>query len=713
MNCFIRAVLQKQLHLSNRQTKIVHASFIYRNFIFASKRKPKSSLWKYINGQIRKCFHPGASSLTPMTFSLGEQISTAELVKTMLRSAWPKGNWKIRRLYIYSMALLIVAKMLNVYVPFLLKNVVNYYNEQVPANLQLSADSYSNMFGIAAFSIIVTYGVARSGSALFNELRNALFARVAQYSIRSIARQIFLHLHSLDLSFHLNRQTGGMSKAIDRGTRGMAFVQSALVFNVVPTTIEVGMVSGLLYVNCGPSFTLATLGCLSTYTIATLGITKWRTKFRHQMNQADNDANNRAIDSLINYETVKYFNNESFEADRYDFFLKKYEVAALKTSTSLALLNFAQNAIFSGGLVAVMCLAAAEIQKGTMNVGDLVLANTLLFQLSVPLNFLGSVYREIKQGLVDMQLMFSLLYLKSNIIEKPNAPVLKVDMRNSSISFRNVTFGYLPGQHILKGLSLDIPSGKKVAIVGGSGSGKSTIIRLLYRLFDPENGEICINDQKISDVQLESLRKMISVVPQDSVLFHDTIYYNIQYGNPTASKEEVFYVSKLANLHDSVIRFKDGYNTIVGERGLKLSGGEKQRVAIARALLKNAPIIVYDEATSSLDALTEENIMSSMRNAVQQRTSLFIAHRLATIIDADIIYVLEHGKMIESGSHFELLAKPDSHYSSLWNSQHKYAEIIKSKKSTSYKHESEHLHLKSLDNRRDDSCCRSGGGCKR
>ncbi|KAM3722304.1 Iron-sulfur clusters transporter ABCB7 [Dirofilaria immitis] len=671
MNCFIRAVLQKQLHLSNRQTKIVHASFIYRNFIFASKRKPKSSLWKYINGQIRKCFHPGASSLTPMTFSLGEQISTAELVKTMLRSAWPKGNWKIRRLYIYSMGLLIVAKMLNVYVPFLLKNVVNYYNEQVPANLQLSADSYSNMFGIAAFSIIVTYGVARSGSALFNELRNALFARVAQYSIRSIARQIFLHLHSLDLSFHLNRQTGGMSKAIDRGTRGMAFVQSALVFNVVPTTIEVGMVSGLLYVNCGPSFTLATLGCLSTYTIATLGITKWRTKFRHQMNQADNDANNRAIDSLINYETVKYFNNESFEADRYDFFLKKYEVAALKTSTSLALLNFAQNAIFSGGLVAVMCLAAAEIQKGTMNVGDLVLANTLLFQLSVPLNFLGSVYREIKQGLVDMQLMFSLLYLKSNIIEKPNAPVLKVDMRNSSISFRNVTFGYLPGQHILKGLSLDIPSGKKVAIVGGSGSGKSTIIRLLYRLFDPENGEICINDQKISDVQLESLRKMISVVPQDSVLFHDTIYYNIQYGNPTASKEEVFYVSKLANLHDSVIRFKDGYNTIVGERGLKLSGGEKQRVAIARALLKNAPIIVYDEATSSLDALTEENIMSSMRNAVQQRTSLFIAHRLATIIDADIIYVLEHGKMIESGSHFELLAKPDSHYSSLWNSQHK------------------------------------------
>ncbi|EJW88825.1 ABC7 protein [Wuchereria bancrofti] len=641
-------------------------------------------------------------------FPLGKQISTAELVRTMLRSVWPKGNWKIRRLYMYSMALLVVAKALNVCVPFLLKNIINYYNEQVPISLQLSADNYSSMFGIAAFSIIITYGAARSGSALFNELRNAVFARVAQYSIRSIARQIFLHLHSLDLSFHLSRQTGGISKAIDRGTRGMAFVQSALVFNVVPTAIEVGMVSGLLYVNCGPSFTFATLGCLSIYTIATLGITKWRTKFRHQMNQADNDANNRAIDSLINYETVKYFNNEGFEADRYDFFLKKYEVAALKTSTSLALLNFAQNAIFSGGLVVVMCLAAAEIQKGKMNVGDLVLANTLLFQLSVPLNFLGSVYREIKQGLVDMQLMFSLLCLKSNITEKPNAPTLNVHMGNSSISFKNVTFGYLPGQYILKGLNLDIPSGKKVAIVGTSGSGKSTIVRLLYRLFDPQDGEICINGQRICDVKLESLRKMISVVPQDSVLFHDTVYYNIRYGNPTASKEEVFSISKLANLHDSVIRFKNGYDTVVGERGLKLSGGEKQRVAIARALLKNAPIIVYDEATSSLDALTEENIMSSMRNAVQQRTSLFIAHRLSTIIDADIIYVLENGKVIESGSHFELLAKPGSRYSDLWKSQHKY-----SKQLTSHNHGSEHLHLGSFDNHRDDGCCRSGGGCKR
>ncbi|VDN03131.1 unnamed protein product [Thelazia callipaeda] len=712
MNCSIRTLLLKHSHSSNRQLKI-----FLRSFSFAFKRSPKTSqksLWKRSSEQIRSCFHPGSSNPTPMTFSLGKRVSTKELVKIMLKTVWPKENWRIRRLCIYSMMLLILAKVMNVCVPFLLKNVINYYNERVPADFQLEVKSHGSLFGVAAFSIILAYGATRSGAALFNELRNAIFARVAHHSVRSIARQIFLHLHSLDLSFHLSRQTGGLSKAIDRGTRGMAFVQSALVFNVVPTAFEVGMVSGLLYWNCGPSFTFATLGCLSTYTIATLGITKWRTKFRHQMNQADNDAGNRAVDSLINYETVKYFNNENFEAERYDFFLKKYELAALKTSTSLALLNFVQNAIFSSGLVAVVCLAGIEVQKGTMNIGDIVLANTLLFQLSIPLNFLGSVYREIKQGLVDMQLMFSLFHLKSNITEKPNALSLKIDVFNSSLSFKNVKFGYHPGQHVLQGLSLDIPSGKKVAIVGGSGSGKSTIVRLLYRLFDPEDGEIYINNQKISDVQLESLRKSIAIVPQDSVLFHDTIFYNIHYGNPAASKEEVYRVSKLANLHDSVIQFKDGYDTVVGERGLKLSGGEKQRVAIARAMLKNAPVIVYDEATSSLDALTEENIMRSLGNAVHQRTSLFIAHRLATIVDADIIYVLKNGKVFESGSHFELLAKPNSHYAELWRSQHKYASRTQPGPLSLQNNAKKYFNLELLeDTFRDDNCCRTGSGCKR
>ncbi|VDD89667.1 unnamed protein product [Enterobius vermicularis] len=459
-------------------------------------------------------WHPGASNLVPLAPMGGKQIGGWELVGKMLRYVWPKGNWHLKRRVLVAMALLVGAKLLNVVVPFLLKDVINYYNGKAPDFLKLSLDSPAQTIVSLGFLLIIAYGATRAGAAGFNELRNAVFAKVAQNSVRSIARNIFLHLHSLDLSYHLSRQTGGLSKAIDRGTRGMAFVLNALVFNVVPTILEVSMVTGIFYYKCGTDFALATLGCLSTYTIATLGITRWRTRFRHQMNQADNDAGNKAMDSLINYETVKYFNNEKFEADRYDFYLKKYEVAALKTSTSLALLNFVQNAIFSSGLIAIMCLAAVNIQNGTMNVGDLVLANTLLFQLSVPLNFLGSVYREIRQGLVDMQMMFSLLYLKSSIVEKPNAPPLRITRETASISIKNVTFGYLPGQPILKGVTFEVPAGKKVAIVGGSGSGKSTIVRLLYRLFDVGSGDILINGQKITDVDLESLRRAIAVVPQ-------------------------------------------------------------------------------------------------------------------------------------------------------------------------------------------------------
>uniref|UniRef100_A0A0N5B194 Iron-sulfur clusters transporter ABCB7, mitochondrial n=1 Tax=Syphacia muris TaxID=451379 RepID=A0A0N5B194_9BILA len=650
-------------------------------------------------------WHPGASSLVPLTPIGGKQITGWELVGKMFRYVWPKGNWRIKRRVIVAMLLLVGAKLLNVVVPFFLKDVINYYNGKAPEFMQLSLDTPAQTIVSLGILLIIAYGVTRAGAAGFNELRNAVFAKVAQNSVRSIARNIFLHLHSLDLSFHLSRQTGGMSKAIDRGTRGMAFVLNALVFNVVPTILEVSMVTGIFYYKCGMEFAAATLGCLSTYTIATLGITRWRTRFRHQMNQADNDAGNKSIDSLINYETVKYFNNEKFEADRYDFYLKKYEVAALKTSTSLALLNFVQNAIFSGGLIAVMCLAAMNIQNGTMNVGDLVLANTLLFQLSVPLNFLGSVYREIRQGLIDMQMMFSLMYLKSSIVEKPDAPMLEVDRDNASISIKNVNFGYIPGQPILKDISFEVPAGKKVAIVGGSGSGKSTIVRLLYRLFDANSGDIYVNGQKITEVNLESLRKNIAVVPQDSVLFHDTIYYNLQYGNPNATREDVYRVAHLANLHNSVLHFKDGYDTLVGERGLKLSGGEKQRVAIARAMLKDAPIIIYDEATSSLDALTEESIMQSMRNAVHKRTSLFIAHRLATIVDADIIYVLENGHIVESGNHFELL-KANGRYANLWRSQHKYAGGVPPKPVKTHEH-LVHDYLK--DRSSGGDCCGSDG----
>uniref|UniRef100_A0A914UU00 Iron-sulfur clusters transporter ABCB7, mitochondrial n=1 Tax=Plectus sambesii TaxID=2011161 RepID=A0A914UU00_9BILA len=614
----------------------------------------------------RTYIHPGSGTLPPIQ-GASKMPSGWELVRKMLSYTWPKGNWTLRRRVVIAMGLLIGAKLVNVAVPFFFMGVIDHYNS-------LSMDSPVEAVVSIGTALIIGYGAARATSALFNELRNAVFARVAQHSIRSIARQVFLHLHRLDLSFHLSRQTGALAKAIDRGTRGLSFVLNALVFNVIPTVVEVSLVTGIFYVKMGPEFAWWTVACVGTYGAATLGITAWRTKFRLQMNQADNDAGNRAIDSLINYETVKYFNNEKFEANRYDYFLAKYEKASLKTTKSLALLNFTQNAIFSAGLIGVMYLAAQGIQTGTMTVGDLVLANTLLFQLSVPLNFLGSVYREIRQGLLDMQTMFSLLTIESDIKEKPDAPLLTVLPSNSTIKLEDIWFGYIPNQPILKGLSLEIPAGKKVAIVGGSGSGKSTIVRLLYRLYDTERGKITIAGQDIRDVQMESLRQAIGIVPQDTVLFHDTIFYNIKYGDTSASDERVFEVSRMADLHASVNRMPKGYDTIVGERGLKLSGGEKQRVAIARAILKNAPIVIYDEATSSLDALTEETIMDSLRGAVEKKTSLFIAHRLATIVDSDIIYVLEHGRVAEKGDHYSLLADENSRYSKLWKSQHRFSQ---------------------------------------
>ncbi|VDO80391.1 unnamed protein product [Heligmosomoides polygyrus] len=616
----------------------------------------------------------------------------------MLKFVWPKGNRAIKTRVLVALCLLVGAKLANVSVPFLYRDIVNVYNDKAPAFLQLTIDSVPNAILTVGVCIIIAYGLARASSALMNELRNAVFAKVAHHSVRQIARNIFLHLHTLDLSFHLNRQTGALSKAIDRGTRGMTFVLSSLVFNIIPTSVEIAMVSGIFCATLGSEFAYMTMGSVGMYAIATLGITRWRTKFRHEMNQADNDAGNKAVDSLINYETVKYFNNEQFEADRYDYYLQKFEHASLKTTSSLALLNFTQNAIFSAGLIGVMYLAAHKIMNGEATVGDLVLANTLLFQLSMPLNFLGSVYREVRQGLVDMNAMFSLLNLKSQILEKPNAKKLVIEGNNISIQVRDVHFGYLPEKPILNGLTLDIPVGKKVAIVGGSGSGKSTLVRLLYRLYDADSGTILINGLDIHDVTLASLRKVIAVVPQDSVLFHDTIYYNLAYGNPKASRQEVLEAARHADLHHSVEGMPRGYDTVVGERGLKLSGGEKQRVAIARAILKDAPLIVYDEATSSLDAITEANIMKSLKDAVQTRTSLFIAHRLATIVDADIIYVLEHGKVREFGSHDELIQRGGL-YAQLWNSQNRLGTLPKEPKDNARELEALQLDL--------DKCCGS------
>ncbi|KJH40854.1 ABC transporter, ATP-binding protein [Dictyocaulus viviparus] len=580
------------------------------------KRKCQCRVFKIVS---RTCFHPGANTLVPI--QANAQLSGWQLVRRLLLFVWPKGNFAVKKRVVLALFLLVAAKLANIAVPFLYRDVINCYNNKVPTFLQLTLDTVPNALLTVGICLIFAYGFARASSSLMNELRNAVFAKVAHHSV-----------------------------------------------------------SAVFYSTLGPEFAYMTMGSVGMYAIATLGITKWRTKFRYEMNQADNDAGNKAVDSLINYETVKFFNNERFEADRYDFFLKKFEYASLKTTSSLALLNFTQSAIFSAGLIGVMYLAANRIVVGEATVGDLVLANTLLFQLSIPLNFLGncsrvffvktlcsfqlagSVYREVRQGLVDMNTMFSLLKLKSKIIEMPNAKNLIIQGGNVSVQIKDVHFGYLQGKPILNGLSMEIPAGKKVAIVGSSGSGKSTLVRLLYRLYDVDSGTILINGVDIGSLTLDSLRRAISVVPQDSVLFHDTIFYNLAYGNPMASREQVIEAAKQADLHHSVERMRNGYDTLVGERGLKLSGGEKQRVAIARALLKNAPLIVYDEATSSLDAITEFNIMQS--------TSLFIAHRLATIVDADIIYVLDQGRVKESGSHTELMCRGGL-YAKLWNSQNR------------------------------------------
>ncbi|CAB1337586.1 unnamed protein product [Coregonus sp. 'balchen'] len=519
--------------------------------------------------------------------------------------------------------------MTNVMVPFMFKYAVDELNGLSGHMLNLS--DAPNTVATMATAVLID-GVSRAGSALFNELRNAVFGKVAQNSIRRIAKNVFLHLHSLDLGFHLSRQTGALSKAIDRGTRGISFVLSAIVFNLGPTVLEMGLVSAILYYKCGVEFAAVTLGTLGAYAAFTIAVTQWRTRFRIEMNKADNEAGNAAIDSLLNYETVK-----------------TYESSSLKTTSTLAMLNFGQSVIFSVGLTGIMVLAS----KGIMAVGDLVMVNGLLFQLSLPLNFLGT--------------------------ERDLAPPLSVTPQEATIRFEDVYFEYLEGQKVLEGVSFQVPAGKKVAIVGGSGSGKSTIVRMLFRFYEPQKGNIYIAGQNIRDVGLDSLRRAIGVVPQDAVLFHNTIFYNLQYGNINATPEEVYQVARLAGIHDAILRMPHGYDTQVGERGLKLSGGEKQRVAIARAILKNPPILLYDEATSSLDSITEENILSSMKGLVQDRTSVFIAHRLSTIVDADEIIVLNKGKIAERGDHHSLLATPGSLYADLWNTQN--SKILNSRNS--------------------------------
>ncbi|KAI2804254.1 ATP-binding cassette sub- B member 7, mitochondrial [Blomia tropicalis] len=673
-NNFLNIILKKNIHNDSSKLgrfKLWFKTYMETNPIFTRTRILSNQTLdnsKINQNQQKRLWHPGHSTGLPIELKERSRVSGLQIVKTMLGYVWPRDRPEIRNRVIASLSLLILAKVVNVEVPFIFKYAIDHLNKHTGDVLALSDPSSTVL--TTAVSLMIAYGVARASTSLFNEMRNAVFAKVAHNSISRVANQVFTHLHNMDLNFHLNRNTGALSKTIDRGTRGINFVLSALVFNVVPTLFEVSLVSTLLYIKFGPSYAAVTLGCIGAYSVFTLAVTQWRTQFRVNMNKAENAAGSQAIDSLINYETVKYFNNEKFESDQYQGLLKKYTDASIKTTTSLAFLNFGQNAIFSASIATIMILATKGIVAGNMTVGDLVMVNALLFQLSMPLNFLGSVYREIRQSLIDMQAMFGLLKLKSKISNKLDAVPLVIINNEAFIKFEDVHFNYNTSSPILQGLNFEVPAGKKVALVGSSGSGKSTIVRLLYRFFDPDKGRIFINGKDIRDYELDSLRKAISIVPQDTVLFNNTIYYNINYGNLIKGEQDVFAVAKMSHLHDSIVRWQDQYQTQVGERGLKLSGGEKQRVAIARAILKNSPILVFDEATSSLDSITEQRIMDAMKIASANRTSVFIAHRLSTVVDADQIYVMKNGVVVESGSHLSLANKTGSLYSDLWTKQH-------------------------------------------
>ncbi|KAJ7300740.1 P-loop containing nucleoside triphosphate hydrolase protein [Mycena albidolilacea] len=581
------------------------------------------------------------------------------IVKTLGKHVWPKNDWKTRGTVVFGFGLLITSKLLNVQVPIIFKNIID--------SLNLDIASASTVWTVAG-TLVVGYGAARIGSAVLGELLNAVFANIGQSAIRKVARETFEHLLSLDLRFHLSRQTGGLTRAIDRGTKGITFLLQALLFRVAPTALEIGLVCGILTYNFGWDFAAITALTLAAYTWFTIRTTSWRTRFRREANQADNKAASSAVDSLINFEAVKHFNNEGYEVAQYDKHLKDYEKSSIKITTSLAFLNSGQTVIFSSALTMAMFLAAQGVVNGTMTVGDLVMVNQLIFQLSLPLNFLGTIYRETRQNLLDMEVLFKIREENPPPQDKPGA--LPLALNQGSIRFENVSFGYHGDRPIFRNLSFTVPGGKKVAIVGPSGCGKSTVLRLLYRFYDPDSGRIFIDDQDIHEVQLESVRKRIGVVPQDTPLFHSDIMHNVRYGRLNASDEEVREAAKKANIHDTVMRLPEGYETKVGERGLMISGGEKQRLAVARVLLKDPPILFFDEATSALDAHTESELMRNINNILkdQSRTSIFIAHRLRTVVEADLIIVLKEGQVAEQGTHEELLRKGGLYYS-MWQEQ--------------------------------------------
>lgn len=579
-----------------------------------------------------------------------------QTLKSFLPYLWPKGRGDLRARVVIAMVVLLLSKIITVYVPFLYRDATNL----------LSPKSTALAVVTVPIALIVAYGLGRIMMVVLAQVRDGIFAKVSQNAVRALALQTFRHLHALSLRFHLERRTGGLSRVIERGTKAIDLLLRFSVFNIIPTILELIFVAVIFIWAFNIWFAVVTAVTIVLYIWFTFALTEWRTRFHREMNALDTEANTKAVDSLLNFETVKYFGNEDYEAKRFDASMSRYERAAVKTMTTLATLNSGQTAIFTIGLTALMLMAAMGISNHTMTIGDFVMVNAYMIQLYLPLNLLGTVYREIRQALIDMETMFDLLEIPSEVEDAPGAKALSVN--GGEIVFENVSFSYDKDRGILDNISFHVPAGRTLAIVGPSGAGKSTISRILFRFYDISSGRVLIDGQDIRDVTQKSLRSAVGMVPQDTVLFNDSIRYNIRYGRPEASDAEVEAAAAQAQIADFIARLPKGYDSAVGERGLKLSGGEKQRVAIARTILKNPPVLILDEATSALDTHTEKEIQAALKRISENRTTLIIAHRLSTVVDADEIIVLDHGRIAERGRHDDLLAR-NGKYAAMWNRQ--------------------------------------------